>query len=96
MSQVWPVSPLFDAVGALTKSVIDLATVTNCLVSTSATEDQIPRDFREYLSRTYAGLKIGFLDHRSWCLPAYFQMPIKEVDDQIVRSISRRAQHHSR
>lgn len=96
MSQVWPVSPLFDGVGGLTKSVIDLATVTNCLVSTSATEDQRPRDFREFLNKTFAGLRIGFLDHRSWCLPAYFQTPIEEVDKQIVCSDSGRAQHHSR
>ena len=92
MSHVWPVSPLFDAVGGLTKSVIDLATVTNCLVSTSATENQRPRDFRKYLSKTFAGLRIGFLDHRLWCLPADFQTPIKAVDEQIVCSDSRRAQ----
>ena len=96
MSQVWPVSPLFDAVGGLTKSVIDLATVTNCLVATSAAEDQQPRDFREYLSKTFAGLRIGFLNHHLWCLPGDLQTPIKEVEEQIVCSDPRRAQHHSR
>lgn len=85
MSGVWPVSKVLDAIGGMTKSVIDLATITNCLVSShDASQTFTARGFEQYLSKSFFGLKIGFLDPRVWGYPAEAVKPIAQVDRQIV------------
>lgn len=86
MSGIWPVSVYFDAVGGMAKSVIDLATITDSLLESKARESfqSESRELVECLSKTFRGLRIGFLDPRVWHYPPELVEKIEEVDRQIV------------
>lgn len=84
MSGIWPVSVHFDAVGGMAKSVIDLATITDCLLESNARESFQSVELVECLSKTFRGLKIGFLDPRVWHYPPELVEEIEEVDRQVV------------
>ena len=86
MSGIWPVSVHFDAVGGMAKSVIDLATITDCLLESNARESfqSESRELVGCLSRAFRGLKIEFLNPRVWLYPLELIEEIEEVDCQIV------------
>lgn len=84
MSGIWPVSVHFDAVEGMAKSVIDLATITDCLLESNARGFFQSGDLVERLSKSFRGLRIGFLDPRVWHYPPELVEEIEEVDRQIV------------
>ena len=84
MSGIWPVSVHFDAVGGMAKSVIDLATMTDCLLESNTRNSFQSGELVECLSKTFRGLRIGFLDPRVWHYPRELVKKIEEVDRQIV------------
>ena len=84
MSGIWPVSVHFDAVGGMAKSVIDLATITDCLLESNARESFLSGDLVERPSKIIRNLRIGFLDPRVWRYPPELVEEIEEVDRQIV------------
>ena len=86
-SGVWRVSSLFDVIGGLTKSVTDLAVITTLLVHSDSKNGAGRNGFEQYLSRTFQGLRIGFLDPREWVYPPDVVKPIEEVNLQIVSSL---------
>lgn len=73
-----------DAVGGITRSVADLAVVTTCLVNSRATDTSQLKDFEKYLTGTFEGLRVGFLDPDDWVYPPDVVKPIQEVNGQIV------------
>ena len=84
MSGIWPVSVHFDAVGGMAKSVIDLATITDCLLESNARESFRSGELVERLSKTFRGLRIGFLDPRVWHYPPELVEGIEEANRQMV------------
>lgn len=95
MSGIWPVSSQLDAVGGITKSVIDLAVLTTSLVDPDSTKLPTPKGFEEYLSRNFQGLQIGFLDPHVWRFPPDLVPPIDAIDRQIVSVIILQYLHSS-
>ena len=87
MSGIWPISVHFDAVGGMTKSVIDLATVIDCLSESNARENFKSGGLVERLSKTFRGLRIGFLDPRIWHYPLELIKGIEEANHQIVSAL---------
>ena len=81
LTGIYPVSRFFDMIGGLTKTVTDLATISTCLLNPKMPR---PRNFEDYLTRKFDGLRIGFLDPGKWMLPDKVVRPIQQVHDQIV------------
>ena len=91
MSGIWPVSIHFDAVGGMAKSVIDLASITDCLLEPDAKKSFQTRELVDCLSKSFRGLRIGFLDPRVWHYPPELIERIEEVDRQIVRRFCKKS-----
>lgn len=66
---VWPGTPNFDAIGGLTKSVLDLAVITASLLTPERAESLPANGFETYLTKSFNGLRIGFLDQKIWTFP---------------------------
>jgi amidase len=65
----WTLSSRFDAIGAMAKSVTDLTIVTE-LLHTDRVRSTLPADgYASNLTKTFKGLKVGFLDPAEWHLP---------------------------
>ena len=84
MSSIWPVSVHFDAVGGMAKSVIDLINISDCLLEPNARGSFQWEELVECLSKTFQGLRIGFLDPRVWHYSSELVEKIEEIDRQIV------------
>lgn len=84
---VWTLSKRFDAVGAIAKSVSDLALATEML-HTMEVRSRLPEDgYLSFLSKSFTGLKVGFLDESQWHLPPQMCPQIPSVVQQLVRGI---------
>ena len=84
MRGVWKVSHVFDAVGGMAKSTLDLAVITELLLD-NKTRSQLPPDgFLSYLHGNFKGLKLGFLDHRLWRWPRRVQKQVPGTLEQMV------------
>ena len=84
LAGVWVISSQFDSVGGFTKSVSDLADVTTALVKSEITKSMSENGYRQFLTRDFRGLRIGFLDPRDWQFPPKLCKYIKAVTDQLV------------
>lgn len=81
---VWTLSSRFDAVGAMSKSVADLTVVTELLL-TDRVRTTLPTDgYTSNLTKTFKGLKIGFLDPKEWYLPERLCPQIPSVAQELV------------
>ncbi|KAF2257469.1 amidase signature enzyme [Trematosphaeria pertusa] len=80
---VWTLSKRFDAVGAIAKSVSDLALATEML-HTMEVRSRLPEDgYLSFLSKSFTGLKVGFLDESQWHLPPQMCPQIPSVVQQL-------------
>ncbi|KAL5119079.1 hypothetical protein ACEQ8H_003003 [Pleosporales sp. CAS-2024a] len=80
---IWTLSSQFDAVIALTKSVLDLALMTE-LLHTPEARPKLPQDgYRSFLTKTFKGLKIGFADPAIWHFPPAMCPQISSVVKQL-------------
>lgn len=84
MDGVWCLSPEFDTVGAMAKSVVDLATVTEILLSTTH-QSPPERELSSFLTKSFEGLRVGFLDPKEWHFPPEACPQIEEVVKQLVK-----------
>ena len=82
---VWTLSSQFDAVGALTKSVLDLALMTESLHTPEARSKLPQGGYRSSLTKTFKGLKVGFADPAIWHFPPAMCPQIPSVVKQLVR-----------
>ena len=80
---IWTLSKTFDVVGAMAKSVVDVATVTECLLKDSARQS-LPKDgFTSFLAGSFKDLRIGFLSPEEWHFPAKMQKQVKSATEQM-------------
>ena len=84
MDGVWPVSAVFDAVGAMAKSVADLAAVTEILLQDHARKTLPATGFEPSLTRSFKNLRVGFLDPAEWHFSAKSQVPVQSAIEQMV------------
>lgn len=85
------VSQTFETVGGMAKSVLDLAHITEAILST---EEQ-PRDFANGLVDGWAGISLGFVDPATWLLPKVLLTPDKEYKVQTVSPVELKLVHYS-
>lgn len=81
---VWPLSPRFDSVGGMAKSVGDLARITEFLLTADARSKFPAEGFVPFLDKTFKGLKIGFANPEDWQFPTADCAPIDSVVKQLV------------
>ena len=69
MDGTWTLSFRFDAIGAMAKLVADLS-ITTGMLYTDHVRSTLPADgYASNLTKTFEGLKVGFLDPLEWHLP---------------------------
>lgn len=84
MDGVWAVSEKLDVIGAMTKSVLDLANVMEIL-STKEALDKVPGGgYLPHLKKSFEGLRVGFLDPRDWHFPPDKCRPVGSATEQMV------------
>lgn len=84
MDGIFVVSKFFDVAGEMTKSVIDLAHLTEHIFDTDARE-KLPKDgYMSVLNTEWTGLRIGFLQPDDWILPPALVEPDETVHAEIV------------
>lgn len=81
---IWGVSSHLDSVGGLTKSVHDLVDITTALVKPDLISSKSEKGYRQFLTRDFRGLRIGFLDPRDWHFPQELCKHIDAVTNQLV------------
>ena len=78
-----PVSHLCDAVGPMTKNVLDLANLLGIIVDPSKTK--VPNGgFVSVMTDTWADLKVGVLDPTKWYYPAVIMKSNEGATEQMV------------
>ena len=82
----WTLSSRFDAIGAMAKSVADLS-ITTEMLHTDHVRSTLPADgYASNLTKTFEGLKVGFLDPLKWHLPERLCPQIPSVVQELVRT----------
>ena len=88
MDGVLAVTYTFDTVGAMAKSPEDLAHLFTALRTPPRDEHSVQAsvtiDYSEALTKSWKGIRIGFLDPRIWKLPPWLVSPNEEVVKQTV------------
>ncbi|CAG9998783.1 unnamed protein product [Clonostachys byssicola] len=100
MDGAWTLSHHFDAIGGMTKSVTDLAIITE-LLHTDQVRSKLPTGgYLSSLSKSFEGLKVGFLDPEIWHLPERLcpQIPsvvqeLNETYEQAIEKINASGAH---
>lgn len=82
-SGVWTLSTRFDSVGAMAKSVSDLALVTEMLHTKDVRAKLPPSGYTSYLTKSFKGMKVGFVDPTIWHLPPSMCPQIPHVVEQL-------------
>lgn len=85
------VSRTFETVGGMAKSVLDLAHITEAILSTK----EQPRDFANALVDGWADISLGFVDPAIWQLPKVLLTPDEEYNMQTVSSVEPKLVHCS-
>uniref|UniRef100_A0A8H7NGZ5 Amidase domain-containing protein n=1 Tax=Bionectria ochroleuca TaxID=29856 RepID=A0A8H7NGZ5_BIOOC len=90
---VWTLSHRFDAIGGMAKSVTDLAIITE-LLHTDQVRSKLPTGgYLSSLSKSFEGLKVGFLDPAIWHLPESLcpQIPsvVQELNEAYEQAIEK-------
>lgn len=81
---MFQLSKALDVVGGMAKSVSDLALLTEVLIKPEARAKLPNSSYSSSLKKSFAGLKIGFLDFESWKWPEKSLSISKDVMDQLV------------
>lgn len=77
---VWTLSVALDSVGGMSRSVVDLAELTQIIQSD---DDLTNKAYRDCLTGDFKGLKIGFLDPSIWRFPEQVCKTTPEIVDQM-------------
>ena len=84
MDGVWAVSNKLDVIGAMTKSVDDLANVMGIILTADARQN-LPREgFSSFLTKRFDDLRIGFLSPTEWHFPPDKCRPVDSATRQMV------------
>ncbi|KAB5583446.1 amidase signature domain-containing protein [Coniochaeta sp. 2T2.1] len=86
MDGIFVISTAFDTVGAMAKSVDDLATLIGYVQEKAPGGDGANRDYHAVFQQDWSGLRLGFVDPDKWRLPPGLVTPIEEVNEQIKAS----------
>ena len=70
---IFAVSEDFDAVGAMAKSTLDLAVLSELLLNPQARSQLPPDGYLSFLKKDFRGLSIGFVDPEKWQWPEVLQ-----------------------
>lgn len=84
MEGVWMVSDVFDAVGAMAKSVTDLASITEICLRPESRANLPANGYASFFQNSFSGLKVGFLDPEVWRWPPHVQKQENGSLEQIV------------
>ena len=80
----WTLAKAIGSIGAMTKSVRDLAIMT-AMIHTDEVREKLPATgYTSFLTKTFADLKVGFADPAIWHFPASLCPEIKSVTMQLV------------
>ncbi|KAI1127061.1 amidase signature domain-containing protein [Nemania abortiva] len=91
---VFAVSEEFDALGAMAKSVLDLALMTELVLNPEA-RAKLPKDgYQSYLRKDFAGLKVGFVDPEQWRWPDNVQPQKGNSREQMLRIMEGKAMYN--
>lgn len=74
----WQLSTSFDVIGPMAKSAGDLANLLNVIVKNETA------NYPEFLTKSFANLRLGFVDPDIWRFPDAYSHPIDGVRDQMV------------
>lgn len=80
----WTLSTALGSIGAMTKSAKDLAIMTAIIQSDEVRKKLPATGYTSFLTKTFKGLKIGFVDPSIWHFPAESCPPIASVTEQLV------------
>lgn len=80
----WRVSTSLDTVGAMARSARDVAATTEILLPPAARERLPPSGYSSFLTQSFVGLKIGFVDPTEWRFPPDLWVPSDEAKEQHV------------
>ncbi|KAB5585672.1 amidase signature domain-containing protein [Coniochaeta sp. 2T2.1] len=86
MDGIFAISTAFDTVGAMAKSVDDLATLIGYVQEKAPGGDGANRDYHAVFQQDWSGLRLGFVDPDKCRLPSGLVTPIEEVNEQIKSS----------
>ncbi|KAK4145836.1 amidase signature domain-containing protein [Dichotomopilus funicola] len=86
MDGIFVISTTFDTVGAMAKSVDDLAILIGYVQEKGAGNNGASPDYRAVFQRDWSGLRLGFVDPDKWWLPSGLVKPVEEVHTQIKAS----------
>ncbi|KAH6635528.1 amidase signature domain-containing protein [Chaetomium sp. MPI-SDFR-AT-0129] len=86
MDGIFVISTTFDDVGAMAKSVDDLAILIGYVQEKGAGNNGASPDYRAVFQRDWSGLRLGFVDPDKWWLPSGLVTPVEEVHTQIKAS----------
>jgi amidase len=75
---VWKLSNSFDVIGCMAKSSSDLANLLDVLVESDSS------DYPAYLTGSFKGLKLGFVDPDIWRFPEGYAAPVGRSREQMV------------
>jgi hypothetical protein len=81
------ISTAFDTVGAMAKSVDDLATLISYVQEKAPGNSRTSLESRAGFQKDWSGLRLGFVDPDKWRLPPGFVTPVEEVETQIVSTL---------
>ncbi|KAJ5940868.1 amidase signature enzyme [Penicillium verrucosum] len=73
----WQLSTSFDVIGPMAKSAGDLANLLNVIVKNETA------NYPEFLTKSFANLRLGFVDPDIWRFPDAYSHPIDGVRDQM-------------
>lgn len=85
MEGVWQISASYDTAGAMTKTVLDLAHVSDILLKT--TEKRVTgqsESLVDYIRNNWQGMSVGFVDIERWRLPLEVRDPVSGYIEQTV------------
>ncbi|KAI0109049.1 amidase signature domain-containing protein [Nemania sp. FL0031] len=86
MDGIFVISTSFDTVGAMAKSVDDLATLVGCIQDVTPGSGEATPNYQAVFQKDWSGLRLGFVDPDKWQLPPKLVEPIEEVNVQIKSS----------
>lgn len=80
----WRVSKNLDTPGAMARSTRDLAAATEILLEPFVREALPPGGYGPFLTGSFKGLTIGFVDPSEWRFPPDLWVPSEEAKEQQV------------
>ena len=84
---LWAISSL-DTPGAMARSVYDLAVATEVLLNYPARAKLPTNGYLSFMSTSFKGMKLGFLDPTIWRYPPEFWAPSEEAKQQHVSKVA--------